>query len=170
MKQLIKLLNKIEFLTQMFYLVAGLIVCALFLLIFGDITGRFFNMPIKGAYEVSEFILVAIAFLPLGFAQLKGKHTKVEIVYSRFPRKLKVIIDMFSYILLIGFFSIMVWQVSVRTYIQWSRNILLGQTQVALPVWWASFIGALGCALLVISLVIQFIRYIVGLSESKNHV
>lgn len=146
------------------YVAGAVAVCALFLLMFGDVSGRFlFNSPIRGTAEVSEYLMVAIAFLSLGYAQLKGTHISMEALVVLLPGKLKACVDLFLLLLCMGFFLIMTIQISERTYLDWKDNILLSATAVRLPVWWLSFIGAAGCALLVLSFVVQFIRKITHL-------
>ena len=50
-----------------------------------------------------------------------------------------------------------------RAYVDWVNKILLSRTTVRLPVWWPSFVAAVGCALLVVSLGVQVLRNIVKL-------
>lgn len=140
---------------RFFYLIAGISLVALFILIFGDVFGRIFGYPIKGSYELSEFLMVAIGFLPLAYGQLKGMHVRVTFVTERLPSKLQAHLDFWGTLLVALFFSVMTWQIAVRCYTTWTRNILLGQTQVALPVWIPYFIAGLGTFFMVVILVIE---------------
>ena len=166
-KHLEKILRIIEFITGIMYVFGAIAICALFLLMFGDVSGRFlFNAPITGTTEVSEYLLVAIAFLSLGYAQLKGTHISMETLVSRFPEKLRITLNIFLLLLAICFFAIMTIQIGERAYLDWVEKILLSRTTVRLPMWWRSFVAAVGCALLVISLSLQLIRDIVKLASS----
>ena len=164
-----KILRIIERCTMILYIAGAAAICVLFLLMFGDVSGRFlFNSPIRGATEVSEYLLVAIAFLSLGYAQLKGAHISMETLVVHFPRKLRSGLNIFLLLLAICFFVIMTVQISERAYLDWKDNILLSRTVVRLPVWWKSMIGATGCALLVISFLVQLIRNIIQISQDKT--
>ncbi len=169
MSRIERILGIFEFCTRILYITGAVAVCALFLLMFGDVSGRFlFNSPIRGTAEVSEYLIVAIAFLSLGYAQLEGTHISVETLVALLPRKLRACVDLFLLLLAIGFFVIMTIQISERTYLDWKDNILLSATAVRLPVWWLSIIGATGCALLVISFVVQLIRKIIHLGQDTD--
>jgi TRAP-type C4-dicarboxylate transport system permease small subunit len=146
------------------YLIGAVAICGLFLLMFGDVSGRFlFNSPIKGTAEVSEYLLVAIAFLSLGYAQLKGIHISVETLVVHFPKKMRTVLNIFFLLVAMTFFIVMTLQIAERAYLDWANKILLSRTTVRLPVWWPSFVAALGCALLVISLGVQIVRQVLTL-------
>ena len=165
MRRLETILRLTEVITGIMYALGAISICVLFLLMFGDVSGRFlFNSPIRGTAEVSEYLLVAIAFLSLGYAQLKGAHISVETLVVHFPEKLRTALDIFFTLLAIVFFTIMTMQIAERAYLDWESNILLSRTTVRLPVWWPSFVAALGCALLVISLGVQVLRNVLKLT------
>lgn len=169
MKKLETILRRTEFVVKILYIAGAIALCTLFLLTFGDIAGRFLlDRPIKGTLEVSEYLLVAIVFLSLGFAQLTGTHVRVEAIFSRFPVRLQTVMNIFALFLSIGFFVIMARQIGERAYICWSEEILLPMTTVKLPIWWPSFIGTFGCVLLVIALLTQLIRNIIGLIVGRE--
>ena len=170
MKHLEKIIRITEFVTGIMYVFGAISICALFVLMFGDVSGRFlFNAPINGTTEVSQYLLVAIAFLSLGYAQLKGAHVRVDTLVSRFPEKLQTCLNIIVLLLAILFFVIMTRQIGLRAYHDWSEKILLPVTTLRLPMWWGSLVAAIGSALLVVSLLIQLARNIVKLvSSSKN--
>lgn len=168
MNKLETILRQTEFAVKILYIAGALALCILFVITFGDIALRFLlDRPIKGTLEYSEYLLVAIVFLSLGFAQLTGTHIRVEFLFSRFPARLQTVMNIITLFLLIVFFVMMALQIGERAYISWSEGILLSATTVKLPIWWPSFIGFFGCALLVIALLTQLIRNIIGLILGK---
>jgi len=168
-ERLDKILRTTEFVAGIMYILGAIAICALFLLMFSDISGRFlFNAPIKGTTEVSQYLLIAIAFLSLGYAQLKGAHVRVDTLVSRFPEKLQTCLNVIVLLLAILFFVIMTRQIGLRAYHDWAEKILLPLTTVRLPMWWGSMVAAVGSALLVVSLLIQFIRDIIKLLSNNE--
>lgn len=165
-----KLLRIIEYLTKAMYVFAALAICALFLLMFCDVSGRFlFNSPITGTAEVSQYLLVVIAFLPLGYAQFKGAHIKIDTIISHFPEKLRISLNILTFFMAISFFVVMATQIGERAYLDWADKLLLPRTTVRLPMWWPSAAAMVGCVLLVIALLVQFVRSIVQLQNTfKN--
>ncbi len=171
MRNLEKILRIIESISGIMYLLGAISICALFLLMFGDVSGRFlFNSPIRGTTEISEYLLVAIAFLSLGYAQLKGIHIRVETFLILIPKKLRTVLNIFFSLVALTFFVVMTLQIADRAYLDWANKILLSRTTVRLPVWWPSFIAALGCTLLVISLGVQIVRQILTLIPREQDV
>lgn len=168
MRRLETILRRTDFAVMIFFVVGAISLWALFLITFGDIAARFlFGSTLWGTIELSEYLLVAIAFLALAFAQLTGTHVRVEAMSSRFPARVQTIVNVLVLLVAMGFFIIMTMQIGQRAYICWSEGILLSLTTVKLPIWWPSFIGAVGCALLVIALLTQLIRNIIGLFTGK---
>ena len=171
MRRLEKILRITEFITGSMYILGAISICVLFLLMFGDVSGRFlFNSPIRGTTEISEYLLVAIAFLSLGYAQLKGTHITVETLIVYLPERLRIVLDIFFSLVAIIFFTIMTLEIAERAYLDWANKILLSRTTVRLPVWWPSFLAALGCALLVISLGVQVVRHVLKLLSSDQNI
>lgn len=169
MSRLEKFLHIIERINRTFYFCGAISICVLFLLMFGDVSGRFlFNSPIRGTAEVSEYLLVAIAFLSLGYAQLKGMHISVETLVNHLPEKWRNFLDIALSLLAMGFFSVMCIQTAERAYLDWQEGILLSATTVRLPVWWPSFVAAVGCLLLVVSLGVQVVRSAVKLWTGRK--
>lgn len=76
---------------NMFCFFAGAVaISGLFALMFLDVAFRtFFDMPITGTVEISEYLLIGVAFLPLGYAQLTGTHTRVTTFILFLPAKLQ---------------------------------------------------------------------------------
>ena len=135
---------------------------------FADVSGRFLlNSPITGASEVSEYLLVAVAFLALGYAQFKREHVFVEFLTMHFPKKIRAGLNIFLFLLAAAFFVLMTMETGERAYKDWVENILLSRTVVRLPLWWISFIASVGCTLLVVSLLVQIIQTFIQLKESE---
>jgi TRAP-type C4-dicarboxylate transport system permease small subunit len=68
-------------------IVGGICLFALMALVVSDAGGRyFFNAPISGVYEISEFyLMIAIVFLSLAHTQRLKSHVRVELVLERLP-------------------------------------------------------------------------------------
>ena len=150
--------RKVEFVARAFFIIGAIALCALFLLMFGDIVGRLFNAPIEMTVEVSEYLLVALVFLSLGFAQFKGAYVRVEILVERFPWKLRTIVNILVLSLAAVFLALMTIRIGERAYLDWVAKSVLSLSTIHLPIWWTSFLGAVGCAMLVISLVLQVVN------------
>jgi TRAP-type C4-dicarboxylate transport system permease small subunit len=68
-------------------IVGGICLFLLMALVVGDAGGRyFFNAPISGVYEISEFyLMIPIVFLGLAQTQRLKAHVRVELLLERLP-------------------------------------------------------------------------------------
>lgn len=161
MKGLHRILKTGESIVRAFSIIATIAVGCVTVLIFIDIAARnLFNVAFQGAGELSEYLLVAIAFLGLGYAQLTGTHVRVEVVFSRLPERLKRTVNIFILVLLIVFFTVMTLQIGKEVYKAWAEKIFHWGIGWALPTWPVPFVALIGCFLLVISFVIELVREI----------
>ena len=59
-----------------------------------DVVGRnFFSHPLAWAIEGSGLFLIGGIFLALGKVELEKSHIMLDIIYDRYPRKLKLFVD-----------------------------------------------------------------------------
>lgn len=170
MKKLERILSRTEFIIWIFSIAATLSICLTLLLICTDILGRsLFGFAIQGAAEVSEYLLVVLAFLGLGYAQLTGTHVKVEILLSRFSARFQKIVDTLILLLVTAFFIVMTWQIGKEAYKAWQSKIFHWGMVWLLPTWPKSFIAFIGSVFLIISFLIQLIRNILGIGNNQGH-
>ena len=91
--------------------------CLLFLLMVtgaADVIGRYlFNAPINGTMERGQLILALMVFLSWGYTQVKKGHVNVELFISHFPPRLRLMTDLFTTLVTLGLFIIIVWQSTI---------------------------------------------------------
>jgi TRAP-type transport system small permease protein len=91
---------------------AGMIfVIPLMLLTTGDVVGRsFFNKPIAGTFELSEFMLAIIILLSAAYTQQVKGHVSVDFLTSRFPPRVQRTLQVLTTLLSLAIITIVVWQ------------------------------------------------------------
>jgi TRAP-type C4-dicarboxylate transport system permease small subunit len=121
-----------------------------------DVIGRYvFNAPILGAFEMTEFLVLILVFSFLGYAQAKKSHVTVDILFDRFPGKLKTIVTIFNYLLCIVIIFIIAWmgfEKGIETFHTGEKPLNL-----AIPNWPFVFFLSFGSAVMCI----EFIRNII---------
>lgn len=169
MKRIIRSLDIIKYINKIFYLLSGLSIYFIFLLMTSDVLGRYlFNSPIKGSSEIIPLFIVALAFLGLGHAQFLGRHVSINLLTIHLPKYVRKTLNIILLLLAGGFFIIMTIQIGRTAYHDFVNKIILTQSYTKLPIWWISFIAALGCALLVSSLLVQVVNKIFGTDEAEQ--
>lgn len=165
-----RVLSAIETMTKWFYLFSAICLIALFAIMTIDVLGRFlFNKPLVGTMDVGTYLLAALIFLGLGYAQVTGRHVKLDILTKKFPDKLRRALNASLLVLSLAFFAMMTRQTAIVAYSEWKRKLLFSASAVNLPIWVISFAASLGCIMLAIALIVSIIRlFYTAENVSKN--
>lgn len=168
MKYLERTLKGTESLAWVFMVGAMVAIVSLFLLVIMDIVARaMIGLSLEGEVEFSEYMLVAIAFLGLGYAQLTGTHVRVEAILSRFRPRVQTIINILILLLVTVLFIIMTQQIGQEAYRVWIERIYHPGMTMLIPTWPPFVVAFIGCILLILSFLTQLFRNIMGLIIGK---
>lgn len=113
------------------------------------------NRPIKGVNELSELTMLLVVFLTIGFTQLMKSNVSVDLFFTRFPRRMQLIVDTFTYLLSLGITVLMLWQSIV--YNSYLADINRQSVILKVPVAPFQLVMAIGFSVLTIVLLIQLI-------------
>jgi tripartite ATP-independent transporter DctM subunit len=70
----------------------------------------FFNRPIKGSYELVEFMMVLLVFLGLGFTQTRKGHVSITLLTNNLSSSKLAVIHSITYLLSLGIFVLITWR------------------------------------------------------------
>ncbi len=74
--------------------IAGATVVGLMFLTVIDVVGRrFFNRPFQGTVELTQLAMVIIIYLGFAYAEHKGDHISVDIIYTRLRRGIQLVLN-----------------------------------------------------------------------------
>ncbi len=83
---------------------------AMMFLTTADVTGRyFFNSPILGAYEVTEYLMLLVVFSFLAFAQAEKAHISVDILFAGLPHRVQAVISRLNHLACLLITILMTW-------------------------------------------------------------
>lgn len=103
-------LNKARMFSRGLSYVGNTAIACMMLLTTADVVGRyFFNAPVLGAYEITEFLMLIMVFSFLAFAQSQKAHISVDIVYNRFPVPLRRFLTHFNHFLCLVMFILVAY-------------------------------------------------------------
>lgn len=121
-----------------------------------DVTGRkFFDAPITGSYELTEFMLALIVFFSVGYTQIQKGHIAMEALVSRFSPRVQAITDSIVYLISIGLGAVLTWQLVAHAKRTWIGSHVTGVLN--LPLYPFLIAAAFGCLLYCIVLLIDFL-------------
>lgn len=154
-------LEKISyFLNRAAFLIAGIFLMALILLICANIFFRIVWVPLKGTFELMGFLGAILTAFALGLSQMQRAHIAVDILVTRFPKTIQKVLSGINYFTCMIFFSIAGWQIA-----KWGRIIWkTGEVTETLRIIYYPFVFgvALGCFLLALTLLVDFVHALVG--------
>jgi TRAP-type transport system small permease protein len=133
--------------------VAVIALAALAVITVVDVGGRyFFNKPLLGTVEMSEFLMVILSFGALALAELRNSHITVDFFFvTVLPERIQALLDALGALLGIVFWSFVAWRAAVHAHRIWiagevSANLLL-------PTWPFYLAVTVGCGLLALALI-----------------
>ena len=92
----------------------------LMLLITADVLLRAtLNHPIKGSVELAELVMVMTIFLAMAYVQVQRRNIAVDILYDKFPAKVRAILDVIMTTLCLGISVLILWRsIEFQMYLQ----------------------------------------------------
>jgi TRAP-type C4-dicarboxylate transport system permease small subunit len=90
--------------------IGNVALAAMMLLATVDVIGRyFFNSPVLGAYEVTEYLMLIMVFSFLALAQSAKAHISVDIVFNRLPARLRPVLERLNHLICLLMMIMVSW-------------------------------------------------------------
>lgn len=125
----------------------------LMLLTVGDVMGRsFFNKPIPGTFELSEYMLAVIVLLGAAYTQQVKGHVGVDFLTSRYAPRIQAVLQAVTTLAGLVIIAILVWQ----GYLEGIHEKAVSD-QLRVPQWPFKLLVAVGGLLLWLELLLDFI-------------
>lgn len=126
-----------------------------------------FNRPTIWSMEITQFILCALIAFGGAFTLRIGGHVNVDILYHRFNLKRKSIVNLFTYLILFFFLTLLIWKswgVAVRS-LGWGET---SSSSFNPPIWPVKFFIPIGAFLLLLQAIASYIRNIIQAVTGKG--
>ncbi len=130
-----------------------LLAIPLMLLTVGDVMSRsFFDKPIPGTFELSEYMLAVIVLLGAAYTQQVKGHVGVDFLTRKFPPKPQAAAQAVTTLAALMIIGILAWQ----GYVEGVHEKAVSD-QLRLPQWPFKLLVAVGGLLLWLELLLDFI-------------
>lgn len=131
-------------------------------LIVTDLISRTLGTPIYGVAESAMFVMIAIVYMGLPYAEATRAHVRVELVLDNLPRRVAAVVDLITYVIVAGTILVVlyaVWLNAAGAY--GSRQAIAGPTP--LLIWPVKFV-------MVASLVLYAVWILLNLAQGVRAV
>jgi TRAP-type C4-dicarboxylate transport system permease small subunit len=118
------------------WLGGALILLAAILIAIDVVLRAGFNTSIGGADELSGYALAIGTAWALGAALLDRAHIRIDSLYSLFPLRLRLVLDVFGIVLFTAFFGLVGWHgigVFTQSWVAGSRSQSALETPLIIP-------------------------------------
>jgi len=129
-----------------------------------DVIGRFFfRSPLPGTLVfVSNYYMVAVAFLSLAYAERRDAHITVEILTERMAMGVQSGLSFSSTLLSAGVFGMLAWRGLGEAQTKYAMGSFMLEQGVRIPVWPSYYLLPVGAGLMFLVLVFKLLRYLRG--------
>ncbi len=137
--------------------ISALSIAALVTITVVDVGGRYLlNKPLLGAVELSEFLLVILAFGGLAWAERRNAHITVDFFTGMLPAGAQRVLDAFGAVVGIVFWACVGWQALVHAQHVRAANELSLSWHI--PTWPFHLAVTAGSAAMLVLLVVRLLR------------
>lgn len=145
--------------SRVMIIVAMVVVVAMMLLTVSDVFLRYiFKNPVPDSQELTEYLMVCVAFLGMAWVAIKGEHITVSLVVSRLSPRSQAIFDSVTYFLGLGVVVLISWRNFSEAPIV--RQIGLDSLLLGVPEYPFYLVLAVGLAILCLVMLIQLIQHV----------
>ncbi len=160
-------LNRInEFLNRLLLWIGGVFLVGMILITCANIFFRIVWVPVRGTFELMGFFGAVVAAFSLGTTQKKRGHIAVDVLINTFSARTRRMLLAVNSLVCLLFFGAAAWQLIVKA----NTLMATGEVTETLRIIYYPFTYAvaLGCLVLSLSLLTDFLQCLWGDREGKQ--
>ena len=149
------LLNQFEKLSRLGAVLAEVSIIMLLLLVFNEVIARYvLNKPTLYSVELSEYLLIFVAFIAAGWVLQEDKHVRMNTFINLMPKKVKGVLDIITSFFVLLFCIILVWQ-GAKSSIMAFKGGYHSSSLLNVPLWIPYAIIPTGALLLGLQMIVR---------------
>ena len=167
-KNVKRLCDFIDKLNIMIGKVSSFLILILVVIIMYEVVSRYiFNAPTQWVNELSEYLLTGVVMLGGAYCLAENEHVRVDILHHNFSHRTKVVIEIFTFLLVLTFVTAIVWkggEVSIDTFIHDRRSMSV----MEMPLFPSMVLVPVGAFLLGLQSLAHALRAIISLVDPQS--
>ncbi len=155
--------RKLGVISRMFARLGALALFAMMMLTTTDVVCRYaLNSPIIGAFEITEFLVLILIFSFIGFTQSQNGHIAVDILFTRFPKRVQLVVGFVNHLVCLLLMGLIAWMGVMTGLELW--EVGEKSSNLHIPKYPFAFFLALGCVVACI----EYVRDLMELAMSSK--
>ena len=147
-----------ERLSRIGAILAEICLVLLLALVFNEVIARYvLNRPTLYSVELSEYLLIFVAFMAAGWVLQKDGHVKMHSVINLMPPPMRRFADIFTSIVVLIFCAILVWQ-GCKSSIMAFKGGYHSSSLLNVPLWIPYAIIPTGSLLLALQMLVRIVN------------
>ncbi len=127
---------------------AGGVTLVMMVAIVREVVGRyFFQAPSDWSLELSEYLLVALAYLGAPYTELSEGNIRIDFLYARFTPRVRAGVDIFINCVALVWVAMLLWQGWRLAWESWELSARSSEA-MAWPLFPSQVLVPIGCLLL----------------------
>lgn len=161
MKNLWKTISScFEHLSRFGVILAEICLVLLLVLVFHEVIARYvLNKPTLYSVEISEYLLIFLAFMAAGWVLQEDKHVRMESVINLLPARVRYGFGLFTSTIVLCFCAILVWQ-GAKASLMALKGGYHSSSLLNVPLWIPYAIIPLGSLILGLQMIVRIGRMI----------
>ncbi|MFH1647795.1 MAG: TRAP transporter small permease [Chloroflexota bacterium] len=145
--------------SKVLLVLGGFCLAVMMFLTTSDVTLRyFFNRPISGAFDITEYMMAVVFAFGLPYCIINKGHVRVDMLTRRFSEKAQAVINTLTTPLGLGLFTLIAWQSIEFMKIQFDSHIVSSVLKIPqYPFVGLLFIGYAGFAVVLLADLLRLI-------------
>jgi len=137
----------------------GLMILTSVLIAIEVVLRKLFSISIGGSDELSSYVLAIGCSWAFGFALMEKAHIRIDILYSRFSERFRIVLDLFSLVIFICYAVPLIYFSGLVFQTSFVKNST-ANTPLQTPLWIPQGIWFLGLVVFLITMGVLFIASI----------
>jgi TRAP-type C4-dicarboxylate transport system permease small subunit len=123
-----------RFLVRANQLVIGMMMLAMFVLVFVNVVGRYvFDASFAKAEEVSTFLMIWVTYLGAGLALREGRHVAIDMFQDKLPLRAQKFLRALLGVGILVFFGVLTYFGVQMSIFGWSQETIATQIPTGIP-------------------------------------
>ena len=159
-RKAVRLPEKVIYYMSLFVNSIGVTILILMMLLtVADVIMRyFFNKPIDGSLEITEYLMAVVVGFALAYTGVKKGHIVVDVLIAKFSPRTQAVINSITYLLSLITFAIITWRTAV--YAAGFQKVGTHSSVLAIPTFPFVYIVAIGSGIFCLVLLYNTYEYI----------